>query len=96
MAWINDVALSLYSEDGKHSLLDQLIVEEILEMKFKIITGGAYSWKNEESTQTGTSALIQDQTATTNLGNFGSRSGGAFTLQYKFICNVVAAGQKKV
>ena len=70
--WINDVALSLYSEDGKHSfnLIGRNLGDEIV-----IITGGAIPGRI--STQSGTSALIQDQAVTTQQGK-------TFTLQYKY------------
>jgi len=70
--WINDIALSLYSEDGKHSfnLIGRNLGDEIV-----IITGGAIPGRI--STQTGTSALIQDQAVTTQQGK-------TFTLQYKY------------
>ena len=72
LIWINDVALSLYSEDGKHSfnLIGRNLGDEIV-----IITGGAIPGRI--STQTGTSALIQDQAVTTQQGK-------TFTLQYKY------------
>tara|TARA_B100002051_G_scaffold235484_1_gene235955 strand:+ start:266 stop:2701 length:2436 start_codon:yes stop_codon:yes gene_type:complete len=70
--WINDVALSLYSEDGQHSfnLIGRNLGDEIV-----IITGGAAPGR--VATQTGTSALIQDQAVTTSQGR-------TFTLQYKY------------
>ena len=70
--WINDVALSLYSEDGQHSfnLIGRNLGDEIV-----IITGGAAPGR--VATQTGTSALLQDQAVTTSQGR-------TFTLQYKY------------
>ena len=60
---LNDVSLSLYTEDSKHSfnLIGRNLGDEIV-----IVTGGAIPGRI--STQTGTSALIQDQALTTQQG----------------------------
>jgi hypothetical protein len=70
--WINDVSLSLYTEDNKHSfnLIGRNLGDEIV-----IVTGGAIPGRI--STQSGVSALIQDQALTTQQGR-------TVTLQYKY------------
>ena len=70
--WMNDASLSVYSEDGTHSvnLIGRNLGDEIV-----IVTGGATPGRI--STQTGTSALIQDQNVTTQQGR-------TITLQYKY------------
>ena len=71
--WINDLSLSVYSEDSRHSfnLIGRNLGDEIV-----IITGGAIPGRI--ATQTGTSALIQDQAVTTQQGR-------TITFQYKFV-----------
>jgi hypothetical protein len=69
---MNDASLSIYSEDGTHSinLIGRNLGDEIV-----IVTGGATPGRI--STQSGTSALIQDQNVTTQQGR-------TITLQYKY------------
>ena len=71
--WISDLSLSVYSEDSRHSfnLIGRNLGDEIV-----IITGGAIPGRI--ATQTGTSALIQDQAVTTQQGR-------TITFQYKFV-----------
>ena len=70
--WLFDASLSLYSDDGKHSInfIGRNLGDEIV-----IIGGGAIPGRIQR--QEGTSSLLQDQTATTTLGR-------TLTLQYKF------------
>ena len=70
--WLFDAALSIYSDDGKHSFnfIGRNLGDEIV-----IIGGGAIPGRIQR--QEGASSLLQDQTATTTLGR-------TLTLQYKF------------
>ena len=73
--WMNDAALSLYSEDGTHSfnLIGRNLGDEIV-----IVTGGSIPGRVATRTVPGIeSALLQDQAVTTQLGR-------TITFQYKF------------
>ena len=73
--WMNDAALSLYSEDGTHSfnLIGRNLGDEIV-----IVTGGSIPGRVATRSVPGVEgALLQDQAVTTQLGR-------TLTLQYKF------------
>ena len=73
--WINDAAISLYSEDGKHSinLIGRNLGDEIV-----IVTGGSTPGRIGTRTVPGIeAALLQDQNVTTQQGR-------TVTLQYKY------------
>ena len=70
--WLNDAAISIYSEDGRHSfnLIGRNLGDEIV-----IITGGAAPGRI--ATRSGGSSLLQDQAVTT-------QNGRTMTFQYKY------------
>ena len=73
--WINDAAISIYSEDGKHSinLIGRNLGDEIV-----IVTGGSTPGRIGTRTVPGIeAALLQDQNVTTQQGR-------TVTLQYKY------------
>ena len=73
--WMNDAAISLYSEDGTHSfnLIGRNLGDEIV-----IVTGGSIPGRVATRSVPGIEgALLQDQAVTTQLGR-------TLTLQYKF------------
>ena len=70
--WLNDAAISIYSEDGRHTfnLIGRNLGDEIV-----IITGGAAPGRI--ATRSGGSSLLQDQAVTT-------QNGRTMTFQYKY------------
>ena len=73
--WINDLSLSVYSEDSRHSfnLIGRNLGDEIV-----IVTGGSTPGRIGTRTVPGIeAALLQDQNVTTQQGR-------TVTLQYKY------------